>query len=213
MSSILSARTFLKIVSVAAVFGLLVAACGGGGDSGTESADTGVPGSSTTSGAAEEPATTTEQVSTTDAQGPPVNYHEFLEVGVCFDDVGNYVDPVPPVDCALDHEAEIFARAENPAGPEVPYPGDTEMGVFASEEVCDPAYEEFMGVAPELGLLEYSVLRPDESEWERGDRVVICQVEDSEPLVGSVASGGLEIADVVVVSVGRLDGVVDLFAN
>jgi Septum formation/WD40-like Beta Propeller Repeat len=204
----------MKLISVAAVFGLLVAACGGG-DSGESSTDTEAPDPvATSSSTVEDDTATTEALpSTTAVQESAVVYHEFLEVGVCWNNVGNYVDPIPPVDCALDHESEIFARADHPAGPDAPFPGDTEISDFASGEVCEPAYEEFMGASSDQGLLEYSVLYPDESEWDSGDRVVICQVEDSVPFVGTAASAGLEIPNVVVVSVGQIDEVVDLFAN
>lgn len=132
-----------------------------------------------------EPATTTaaDEVSVFD-----------LAVGDCFtaaptdDDGGALVTTAAIVDCDEPHLAEVILIGElpNPAGE--PFPG-VEARDEAAEQLCQPAFDDYVGVplaASELGLLW---LAPTEETWEdQDDREVTCAVQslDGEPLVGSV---------------------------
>lgn len=141
------------------------------------------PGSSTST--TEATTTTTAGVSVFD-----------LAVGDCFgatpdedDDGGEVVlTAVEVVECDDPHLAEVVAVTRFRDGPEEPFPGPAARDADA-QTLCQPEFEEYVGVplsGSELGLVW---LAPTEETWEEGDREVTCAAQsiDGDPLVGSVA--------------------------
>jgi Septum formation len=89
-----------------------------------------------------------------------------FQPGTCLDE-----DEVP-TDCAMAHDAEVYAQVSLPEGA---WPGDDAIGT-ASDEVCRSEFEAYVGTA-------YG--------WAAGDRDVLCLVFDPEgPLTGSVRGSG-----------------------
>jgi hypothetical protein len=116
------------------------------------------------------------------ASGSP-RYQTFqdLRVGDCFDPILDWDDGslIAGVlhDCDEPHEAEVFAVVSIDAPPGAPFPGDPTMEREVME-LCDPAFEEYVGAAPEdsrHGFYLWAV--PLEESWNVGDRSVHCAVE------------------------------------
>lgn len=143
---------------------LLVAACGGG--TGEDTSTTEGPSSTSTPGN-----TTAAPMSTW--------FADQLAVGDCWNDTvdadGDFDYSGTPefVDCSAPHDNEVFA-AWVPEGDT--FPGEDALDEIA-EEVCDPAFEEFIGLPWEdTGGLDYFWLYPDQDEWEEGARGLACSV-------------------------------------
>lgn len=169
---------------------LLVLAFGGvgiwlavtaGGDDEPAASDTTVAAETTDSTAAS--GTTSEEVSVFD-----------LAVGDCFtaapsdDGSGPLVTTAQIVDCTEPHLAEVILVTDLPDADGEPFPG-IEARDEAAEDLCQPAFDDYVGIplaASELGLLW---LAPTEESWtDQDDREVACAVQalDEEPLTGSV---------------------------
>ncbi len=97
-----------------------------------------------------------------------------LEVGDCMDDFGTADDitTVPIVDCDEKHDAEVYATEDIDADS---YPGASEVSDEA-DEICIDAYEDFVGLAYEDSLLNYTALTPSEDSWALGDKEVVCMI-------------------------------------
>lgn len=152
---------------------------------------------STTEASAETtvPDTTTTTAAPTTTTAAEVSVFE-LDVGDCFgatpeEDDGEelVLTSVDLVDCGRPHLAEVVAvtRFRDEAGE--PFPGAAARDADA-QRLCQPAFEEYVGVplsASELGLVW---LAPTQETWEEDDdREVTCAAQslDGEPLVDSVA--------------------------
>lgn len=117
-----------------------------------------------------------------------------LEIGDCFTaatsdgDAGPLVTTAEVVSCDDPHLAEVILIDEFDADDDEPFPG-VQARDEAAEELCQPAFTDYVGTplaASELGLLW---LAPTEESWsDQGDRAVTCAVQalDGEPLIGSV---------------------------
>jgi len=143
---------------------LLVAGCGGNTGDTTSSSG---PGSTSTMAAT----TTTAPAS--------MWFADHLAVGLCwnetFDAGGDFDYSGTPefVDCSTPHDNETFA-AWVPEGDA--YPGEEGFDALAGE-MCDPAFEEFIGIPwEEAGGLDYFWLWPEEASWEDGARGMACSV-------------------------------------
>lgn len=106
-----------------------------------------------------------------------------LRVGECFDDAGEDGE-VYPMDCAEDHDAEVYAGVVLPPGK---YPGDRAVEA-AAEKSCDREYLVYVGTPVTKTSLEPSFWYPGREDWEGGDRSVTCVVygPDGELLTGTV---------------------------
>lgn len=92
-----------------------------------------------------------------------------------------------PVDCAVEHEAEVYALVSLPEGS---WPGD-EAADAAADEACRSEFEAYVGTAYDDSALYFSYYPPTQDGWAAGDRQVICLVFDPEgPLTGSVRGSG-----------------------
>lgn len=121
-----------------------------------------------------------------------------LDVGDCFtaeptDGTGEpVVTVVRLVECDDPHLAEVVHVGDLDAGPDDPFPG-IDARDEAAQEMCQPAFESYVGIelaASDLGLLW---LAPSEESWdEEGDRGVTCAVQtlDGTPLTATVRDSG-----------------------
>lgn len=101
------------------------------------------------------------------------------------------VESVEVVECAVPHDAEIYAVVSLDDDPDSDHPGD-EVVVGAADQVCLDAFDPYVGAPYVETRLEIVHLRPTSASWARGDRRVICGVVNvsSAPLEGSVAGRG-----------------------
>jgi hypothetical protein len=122
-----------------------------------------------------------------------------LTTGTCIQldglvDVGaGRVEEVEATDCALPHDAEIYALVSLDDDPGSRHPGDEHV-LAAADRVCLDAFAPYVGAAYVDTRLEIVHMRPTAASWTRGDRRVICAVVNAgaAPLEGSVAGAGAE---------------------
>lgn len=163
----------------------------GDGEAGAETSSTTVASSSSTSTSSSSTSTTTSDV---------VSVFD-LAAGDCFSPPGDdaadgeelVLTSVQLVDCADPHLAEVIEVSRFRDDPGEPFPGEESRDTDALG-ICQPIFEEYVGVslaASDLGLIW---LAPTRQTWEEDDdREVTCAVQslDGAPLVGSVAGSGL----------------------
>lgn len=117
-----------------------------------------------------------------------------LGIGDCFDvteragDDGAVVETVTLVDCDEPHRAEVFAIETIEAADTDPFPGVEERDATAMG-LCEPGFEEFVGIPAVESELALVWLAPTEESWDDGDREVTCAVSATgdERLEESVA--------------------------
>ncbi|MFV0634589.1 septum formation family protein [Demequina sp.] len=92
------------------------------------------------------------------------------------------VGALPTVDCAEEHDAEVYFVLDLPEGD---LPADAEA---QAEAACRENYESYVGVAYEDSRYYYSFTYPTQSSWDMGDRQVACMLlgEVDEKLTGSL---------------------------
>jgi hypothetical protein len=111
-----------------------------------------------------------------------------LMVGDCFGDTnrGGAVSSVAAIPCEDPHVYEVFHDFSLPAGD---FPGDAEFEEATYAE-CDPAFEQFVGVAYEESELEYFFYTPTEEGWSAyDDRRVSCVIGTEGVRVTGSAAG------------------------
>ena len=130
----------------------------------------------------------------TTAPGPtePPEYQatEDLRVGDCYEPVEDADDQTLLaaiiVPCEQPHPNEVFGLGDLAGGPDAPFPGVDPVDDDAIE-LCDSAFESYVGVALDNSRYSYVYYTPTEESWAGGDRVVMCSVEDGGRLIeGSV---------------------------
>lgn len=115
-----------------------------------------------------------------------------LSVGDCFDDTdgisGGEVSDVPVVECSEPHDNEVFHTFDLDDGD---FPGDDAM-MTQAEEVCVPAFEEYVGTDYASSRLDIFPITPTEGSWDTGDREIVCALYDVElaKLEGSMKGSG-----------------------
>ncbi|MFC7407119.1 septum formation family protein [Georgenia alba] len=109
-----------------------------------------------------------------------------LQEGDCLnrsDFEGGEVTDVEILECGEQHDAEVFALVEH-TGEE--FPGDQAIQDEAGT-MCEPPFEEFIGVPYAESELFFSVLTPSEESWNQADdRTSACIVTVDEPMTGSL---------------------------
>lgn len=159
-----------------------------------ESADTNGDPDTVEPADTDEPTDTTEDDATTTTEDDSeVSVYE-LGVGDCFDTIeveegdGLLVTTVELVECDDPHQAEVFSieTLENPSGD--PFPGAEERDA-AAQGLCEPGFEEFVGVPLAESELLLLWLAPTDESWADDDREVACVVAapDGETLTGTSA--------------------------
>lgn len=90
-------------------------------------------------------------------------------VGTCMRDRGGEVRS-DVVDCSESHDEEVFAvRTEGDGA----WPGGSTLNE-ETDSFCDSRFEDYVGTGYFDSDFDYGFYRPDEAEWERGERQVIC---------------------------------------
>lgn len=128
----------------------------------------------------------------TPAPSREVSYQatEDLRIGDCYEPVEDADDQTLLaaiiVPCEQPHPNEVFGLGDLPGGPDAPFPGVDPIDDDAIE-LCDSAFESYVGVALDNSRYSYVYYTPTEESWAGGDRVVMCSVEDGGRLIeGSV---------------------------
>ncbi|MCS5719228.1 septum formation family protein [Herbiconiux sp. CPCC 205763] len=109
-----------------------------------------------------------------------------LSVGQCLNDTdGTEVSEVPLVDCADEHDFEVYGELEL-AGDE--FPGDDAIDE-QSDAQCLELFQPFVGISYDDSVYGYTYFTPTEKSWTDGDdRLVSCLIGDPEAkVVGSLA--------------------------
>jgi Septum formation len=104
------------------------------------------------------------------------------------DCVNRYLEKLP---CMAPHDDEIFVVTTYPAPAGAPFPGNTALTAFTDQQ-CIPAFASYVGVSFDASQYTYGSFSPTADTWSKGDRQVICGVEnvDATKLVGSVKRSG-----------------------
>lgn len=110
-----------------------------------------------------------------------------LEVGDCLNvsNLSEEITEVPTVDCAEEHEAEIYTTAQLPDGD---FPTDEALDGEIMD-VCLGEFDAFVGMPYEESQLDFNVIYPSTESWADGDRELICYLYE---LDGSMVTGTLE---------------------
>lgn len=117
--------------------------------------------------------------------------------GDCFDEPsGETVTEITPVDCAKDHELEVFATISLGGGT---FPGDQAV-VEQAFDSCLNRFEAYVGEPYETSILYIFPFTPTEGAWNDGEREALCIVYEPvpgsdgatiKPRTGSVRGSGL----------------------
>jgi hypothetical protein len=120
-----------------------------------------------------------------------------LAVGDCIEWPGSEetyeFDEIGVLPCDQPHDAEVYAVASYPLGPDAGYPGDDVIGDW-SVDTCHAAFAGYTGQSyEEAEDLEFTFFTPTEAGWNsQDDRVVQCLVfrVDEAKISGSVRPRG-----------------------
>lgn len=110
------------------------------------------------------------------------------EVGACLDSAGlaGEISELPTIDCAEEHDAEVFHKFSLPEGD---FPG--EAAVYeAAQAGCLEAFEPYVGTDYTESDLWITYLTPLEGSWSI-DRDVVCILQSDDPVTGSMKGTGL----------------------
>ncbi|GLK18342.1 septum formation family protein [Herbiconiux flava] len=110
-----------------------------------------------------------------------------LSVGQCLNDTdGTEVSEVPLVDCADEHDFEVYSDFEL-TGDE--FPGTDEINTQADAQ-CLSDFESFVGISYDDSTLGYTYFTPTEGSWTDGDdRLVSCLIGDPNGKVSGTLKG------------------------
>ena len=125
-----------------------------------------------------------------------------LEAGDCFNLPGGFgvaqdvIISLPEVSCVDPHDGEIIELLTFSAGSSAPYPGEESVSIEAFVE-CAPGYEDYVGVASGVKVIDLFVIFPVESAWNQGDREVTCATQHvaGEKTAGSVRGEGANLSN------------------
>lgn len=114
-----------------------------------------------------------------------------LSAGDCFEiPAADQFESVRNQSCEGEHEAEVVAVVQAPAGTPWPGAGDFQAAV-AADEACIVAIDQLSLNEDNIPLdAERGFFFTEESDWNNGDREVICYVTSLTGLTGSVVSPG-----------------------
>jgi Septum formation len=113
-----------------------------------------------------------------------------LSIGDCYDDVlgGGNVESVALIDCNRPHRNEVFAKLQIDLGPDVVYPGVTELRRAVGDRCKSQPFTDFVGAHFYSGSpLLVDTIFPSPATWARGDRSIICTAADpAGPVTGTM---------------------------
>ena len=128
----------------------------------------------------------------TEGSTDPPTYQatEDLRVGDCYEPVEDADDQTLLaaiiVPCEQPHPNEVFGLGDLAGDADAPFPGVESVDDDAID-LCDAAFDSYVGVALDNSRYSYVYYTPTEESWAGGDRVVMCSVEDGGRLIeGSV---------------------------
>ncbi|MGH8883958.1 MAG: septum formation family protein [Egibacteraceae bacterium] len=116
-----------------------------------------------------------------------------LSVGDCYDDLlGGNVQSVPLIDCNRPHRNEVFSKLRIDLGPDVAYPGVTELRRTVGDRCKGQSFTAFVGTHYYSGSpLLVDTIFPSPTTWAKGDRDVICVVSDpAGPMTSTMRDSG-----------------------
>ena len=181
----------IRICAIVAGVALGLAACGA---SATPSPAASAAAPSPAASASNEP--TARPTPTAQAPTPFVEYQDptDLVVGDCYDPIDDEESDVLLAaairSCDEPHLHEVFGilQLEDPIG--APFPSDRDIE-NAAVDLCDPAFEDYVGAPIDDSRYDYLYYLPSEVTWENDDREVMCVVDDrGDRIVGSVKGTG-----------------------
>jgi hypothetical protein len=113
---------------------------------------------------------------------------EVATVGSCLQEPGAQDSVATEIDCAQDHDAEVYLVDDLGAGV---WPGYDEVDANA-DAACYDAFEGYVGNSWEWSDFDYGYFLPDQAEWALGEHRVVCVVVPGldEALRGSVRGSG-----------------------
>jgi hypothetical protein len=155
---------------------------------------TGCGGTSQQSSAATPTASPTESAEPTPTPAPEYQASYQLAVGDCFDPVADMDDQTLLAalmrDCNEPHLMQVFGigTMNDPIG--APYPPTDEVDQLTAS-ICEPAFEDFVGVPYQDSRLSATYYSPSEDSWQFGDRAVMCVIEASEAAPLTISAEGL----------------------
>jgi hypothetical protein len=123
---------------------------------------------------------------------PSLTAWDDLEVGDCIveTDWDSQLDGggVEVVDCDTEHTDELFSVVVHE---DAAFPGEDEL-LSLADEVCEEAFEGYVGASYEESDYDISYTAPSEQTWSVGDRESLCFLFDleGEPLTGSAKDAG-----------------------
>lgn len=131
--------------------------------------------------------------------GEETRYFTALKVGECFDVSDDVLlgrsefENVKLASCSGEHDVEVFAELEQfgiADVDEASWPGVDPLASFMLPE-CEARFEGYAGRPFPESDLDVVALFPPESQWNRGDPILLCGVvsENRLPLTGSLRAG------------------------
>ena len=140
-----------------------------------------------------EPAETREPTPSPEPTPEPVYQAlQEVEVGDCYISIDDADDgatlAVQLVDCSEPHTSEAFLVEQLEGGAGAPFPGlkEIERQVY---DLCDPAFETYVGIPYDRSRLEYIYFGPDEESWASRDRIAMCVIEEKGQIGEGSAKG------------------------
>ncbi|MFG1809271.1 DUF4190 domain-containing protein [Streptomyces sp. NPDC049040] len=122
-----------------------------------------------------------------------------LKAGQCFNPVDgplpsdsdddSHSSTVDVVDCADQHDAEVFAVWEIQSGSGDPYPGTEKVDADA-QAGCQKYAGTYLDGKHPAGIDNFSIYLPSAANWAHHQRSVICFFDPPGKVTGSVKSGG-----------------------
>ncbi len=111
-----------------------------------------------------------------------------LKVGDCLPEGSTgVVSKVKTVPCEEPHVGEIYDSVK--VAQSEKFPGDAELTRQAG--ACEKSFEEFIGKPYAESTLKINYFHPTTESWERGDREILCIVENpAGTVVGSLKGTG-----------------------
>lgn len=102
-----------------------------------------------------------------------------IQVGECFDDAeGEEIEEFDTVDCAEEHQNEVFFVYDVEDADE--FPGADALNESGVQRCTGEPFAEYVGEPYDTSRFEVFTVVPTEESWSNGDREVICALYDPE---------------------------------
>lgn len=170
----MSVRRAARALAGVALVPVLLAGCGGDGES-PETAATSASASPSETGGEDSTGSGTTSGAGSASEEPESTSVFELSAGDCFQDpsdasIEDGIRELPVVPCDTPHDNEVFAVVTLPDGD---FPGQEGLQSVAEEE-CVAAFEEYVGVPYDESDFVVFPIPPSSDSWEQGDRELLC---------------------------------------